>query len=84
MTHFGRVLTAMVTPFLPDETVNYEAAEALAIHLVEHGTDTLVLCGTTGESPTLTWSEEYELFKVIQSAVVFTIRKGHQPLVICT
>lgn len=69
MTHFGRVLTAMVTPFLPDETVNYEAAEALASHLVDHGTDTLVLCGTTGESPTLTWAEEYELFKVVQSAV---------------
>ena len=69
MTHFGRVLTAMVTPFLPDTTVNYEMAEQLAIHLIENGTDTLVLCGTTGESPTLTWPEEYELFKVIQSAV---------------
>lgn len=69
MTHFGRVLTAMVTPFLPDETVNYEMAEALAIHLIENGTDTLVLCGTTGESPTLNWSEEYELFKVIQAAI---------------
>ena len=69
MTHFGRVLTAMVTPFLPDNSVNYEMAEALAIHLIEHGTDTLVLCGTTGESPTLTWAEEHELFKVIQSAV---------------
>ena len=69
MTHFGRVLTAMVTPFLPDETVNYEMAEALAIHLIENGTDTLVLCGTTGESPTLTWAEEHELFKVIQTAV---------------
>lgn len=69
MTHFGRVLTAMVTPFLPDETVNYEVAETLAVHLVDNGTDTLVLCGTTGESPTLTWPEEYELFKVVQAAV---------------
>ena len=69
MTHFGRVLTAMITPFLSDSSVNYEMAEALAIQLVENGTDTLVLCGTTGESPTLTWAEEYELFKVIQSAV---------------
>ena len=69
MTHFGRVLTAMVTPFLPDETVNYEMAETLAVKLVDNGTDTLVLCGTTGESPTLTWAEEYELFNVIQSAV---------------
>ena len=64
MTQFGRVLTAMVTPFLPDGSVNYEMAEALAIHLIEHGTDTLVLCGTTGESPTLTWAEVHELFKV--------------------
>ncbi|NEQ97949.1 MAG: 4-hydroxy-tetrahydrodipicolinate synthase [Cyanothece sp. SIO2G6] len=69
MSHFGRVLTAMITPFSPDGRVNYEVAESLAIHLVNHGTDTLVLCGTTGESPTLTWDEEYELFKVIQAAV---------------
>ncbi|MEM9218841.1 MAG: 4-hydroxy-tetrahydrodipicolinate synthase [Cyanobacteria bacterium P01_F01_bin.150] len=69
MTDFGRVLTAMVTPFRPDGTVNYEMAESLAINLIENGTDTLVLCGTTGESPTLTWTEEYELFKVIQASV---------------
>ncbi|NET52271.1 MAG: 4-hydroxy-tetrahydrodipicolinate synthase, partial [Merismopedia sp. SIO2A8] len=69
MTHFGRVLTAMITPFSPDGTVNYEVAEALATELSNHGTDTLVLCGTTGESPTLTWAEEFELFKVIQSSV---------------
>ncbi|MGK7889067.1 MAG: 4-hydroxy-tetrahydrodipicolinate synthase [Leptolyngbyaceae cyanobacterium] len=69
MTHFGRVLTAMITPFSPDGSVNYEVAESLAVHLVNNGTDTLVLCGTTGESPTLTWDEEYELFKVIQRAV---------------
>lgn len=69
MTHFGRVLTAMITPFQEDGSVNYAVAEALAIHLVEHGTDTLVVCGTTGESPTLSWSEEYELFRVVQQAV---------------
>lgn len=59
----------MITPFSPDGSVNYEVAESLAVHLVNNGTDTLVLCGTTGESPTLTWDEEYELFKVIQRAV---------------
>ncbi|GAB4385574.1 MAG: 4-hydroxy-tetrahydrodipicolinate synthase [Elainellaceae cyanobacterium] len=69
MTDFGRVLTAMLTPFKPDGSVNYAVAEKLAIHLVEHGSDTLVVCGTTGESPTLTWDEEYELFCVIQKAV---------------
>jgi 4-hydroxy-tetrahydrodipicolinate synthase len=66
---FGRVITAMVTPFADDGSVNYEVAEKLAVHLVENGSDGLVLCGTTGESPTLSWSEEYELFKVVKQAV---------------
>ena len=51
---FGRVLTAMVTPFQPDGAVDLELAARLADHLVSHGSDGLVLCGTTGESPTLT------------------------------
>lgn len=66
MTQFGRVLTAMITPFKEDGSVNYSVAEELAAHLVQHGTDTLVVCGTTGESPTLSWDEEYELFRVVQ------------------
>ena len=69
MTDFGRVLTAMITPFKKDGSVNFEVAEALAVHLVEHGTDTLVVCGTTGESPTLSWTEEHDLFQTIQQAV---------------
>lgn len=67
--HFGRVVTAMVTPFAEDGSVNYAVAEKLADHLVENGSDGLVVCGTTGESPTLSWAEEYELFKVIKQAV---------------
>jgi 4-hydroxy-tetrahydrodipicolinate synthase len=59
----------MLTPFKEDGSVNYEVAEQLAAHLVNNGTDTLVVCGTTGESPTLTWDEEYQLFQVIQKAV---------------
>ncbi|WP_026098114.1 4-hydroxy-tetrahydrodipicolinate synthase [Kamptonema formosum] len=66
MVNFGRVLTAMITPFKEDGSVNYAVAEKLAAHLVEHGTDTLVVCGTTGESPTLTWDEECQLFQVAQ------------------
>lgn len=62
-------MTAMVTPFREDGSVNYEEAERLAAHLAAHGTDTLVVCGTTGESPTLTWDEEYELFHAVQRAV---------------
>jgi 4-hydroxy-tetrahydrodipicolinate synthase len=66
---FGRVLTAMATPFLPSGEVNYSVAEKLASHLVDHGTNTIVVCGTTGESPALTWDEEYALFKVVKQAV---------------
>lgn len=69
---FGRVLTAMVTPFDESGKVNYAVAEKLATYLVTHGSDGLVICGTTGESPSLTWQEEYELFKVVRNAV------GHQ------
>jgi 4-hydroxy-tetrahydrodipicolinate synthase len=67
--NFGRVLTAMVTPFKEDGSVNYEVAEQLAVHLADNGTDTLVVCGTTGESPTLSWDEEFQLFQVVQKAV---------------
>ena len=67
--HFGRVITAMVTPFADDGKVNYAVAEKLADRLVANGSDGLVICGTTGESPTLSWEEEYELFKVVKQAV---------------
>lgn len=59
----------MITPFDSDGQVDYAVAEKLAHHLVDQGTDTLVLCGTTGESPTLTWDEEYKLFQVIQNSI---------------
>jgi 4-hydroxy-tetrahydrodipicolinate synthase len=65
---FGTVVTAMITPFRTDGSVNYDVAGKLADYLVNNGTDTLVVCGTTGESPTLTWDEEYQLFvEVLQS-----------------
>jgi 4-hydroxy-tetrahydrodipicolinate synthase len=69
VTDFGRVITAMVTPFDDKGNVNYAAAEKLAVHLAENGSDSLVICGTTGESPTITWEEEYELFRVVLAAV---------------
>ncbi len=69
MVDFGRVLTAMVTPFKKDGSVDYDVAAKLAAYLVNNGTDTLVVCGTTGESPTLTWEEEYQLFIVVLEAV---------------
>ena len=59
----------MVTPFDETGKVNYAITEKLADHLVEHGSDALVVCGTTGESPTLSWDEEYQLFQVVKNAV---------------
>ncbi|MDS3861822.1 4-hydroxy-tetrahydrodipicolinate synthase [Thermosynechococcaceae cyanobacterium BACA0444] len=69
MADFGRVLTAMITPFTPEGAVNYDLAGELATYLVDHGSDGLVVCGTTGESPTLTWDEEFKLFQTVQAAV---------------
>ncbi len=66
---FGRVITAMVTPFAADGSVDLELAARLASHLVDHGSDGLVLCGTTGESPTLSWDEQHQLFSAVKAAV---------------
>ena len=66
---FGRVLTAMVTPFGPSGAVDLELAARLAAHLVDHGSDGLVLCGTTGESPTLSCDEQHQLFSAVKAAV---------------
>jgi 4-hydroxy-tetrahydrodipicolinate synthase len=62
-------VTAMVTPFRADGGVDLELAARLADHLVAHGSDGLVLCGTTGESPTLSWAEQHELFAAVKGAV---------------
>jgi 4-hydroxy-tetrahydrodipicolinate synthase len=59
----------MVTPFQADGSLNYAVAEELAAHVVAQGSDALVVCGTTGESPTLSWDEEYQLFQVVLKAV---------------
>jgi 4-hydroxy-tetrahydrodipicolinate synthase len=66
---FGEVLTAMVTPFGSDGSVDLKAARDLATYLVEHGSDGLVVCGTTGESPTLTHDEKLSLFEAIVAEV---------------
>jgi 4-hydroxy-tetrahydrodipicolinate synthase len=69
MTEFGRVLTAMVTPFDERGRVDYERAKELALALLDSGTDGLVLAGTTGESPTLTTDEKLRLFAEVRSAI---------------
>jgi 4-hydroxy-tetrahydrodipicolinate synthase len=60
----GEVLTAIVTPFRADGTIDFERFRELAQHLVERGSDGLVVAGTTGESPTLSDDERLELFRV--------------------
>lgn len=63
----GRVITAMVTPFDEELQVDYKALENLIEHLLATGTDTLLVAGTTGESPTLSDEEKLELFKACKS-----------------
>lgn len=65
----GRLLTAMVTPFASDGSIDYLQAARLARALVESGSEGLVVAGTTGESCTLSWEEEMQLFREIKQAV---------------
>ena len=65
----GEVLTAVVTPFNADGSVNYERFRDLCDHLVEHGSDGVVVAGTTGESPTLVDDERLELFAAAVDAI---------------
>jgi 4-hydroxy-tetrahydrodipicolinate synthase len=65
----GEVLTAILTPFHADGSVNVAKFRELATHLVDHGSDGLVVAGTTGESPTLTDDEKLELFTAAVDAV---------------
>lgn len=60
---FGRIITAMVTPFDEDLNIDFDRLENLIEHLITTGTDTLLVTGTTGESPTLSDEEKLELFK---------------------
>ena len=66
---FGRVLTAMVTPFTDDGALDLDGAVELARWLAAHGNDGLVLAGTTGEAPTLTDDEKVELWAAVRAAV---------------
>ncbi len=69
MTEIGRLLTAMVTPFASDGSVNYDAARRLALALLDSGSDGVLIAGTTGESPTLTHDEKLRLFSEVKSAI---------------
>jgi 4-hydroxy-tetrahydrodipicolinate synthase len=65
----GEVLTAVVTPFRDDGSVNFDVFRELCVHLVENGSDGVVVAGTTGEAPTLSDDERVELFAAAVDAV---------------
>ena len=62
---FGRVLTAMVTPFKADGGVDLDGVARVANHLVEHGNDGIVVSGTTGEAPTTSVAEDGEILRAV-------------------
>ncbi|MBV8597192.1 MAG: dihydrodipicolinate synthase family protein, partial [Actinobacteria bacterium] len=65
----GHLLTAIVTPFRDDGAVDFESFQRLAAHLVDNGSDGIVVAGTTGESPTLTDDERLDLLRAAVEAV---------------
>ncbi|MEX2503788.1 MAG: dihydrodipicolinate synthase family protein, partial [Egicoccus sp.] len=69
-THaIGAVVTAMVTPFTDDGDLDLDGAQRLARHLIETGTDTVLVNGTTGESPTLHGEAQWELLAAVKESV---------------
>ncbi|MDP2955124.1 MAG: dihydrodipicolinate synthase family protein, partial [Longimicrobiales bacterium] len=69
MAEFGRLLTAMVTPFDDQGEVDYPQARRLAQALLDSGSDGVVVAGTTGEAPTLTHDEKLRLFAEVKAAL---------------
>lgn len=76
MPHFGRIMSAMVTPFDAAGEVDYDVAQQLARHLVAEGNEGLVICGTTGESPTLSDDEKLGMFAAVVEAVDVPVIAG--------
>lgn len=72
----AKIITAMITPFNADGSINFDALPKLVEHLLAHHTDGILLAGTTAESPTLTHDEELELFAAVQKIV-----NGRVPLI---
>jgi len=63
--NFGRLITAMVTPFTDSLEIDYDKVDLLVDHLIEQGNDSIVVAGTTGESPNLTKDEKIKLFQTV-------------------
>ncbi|MFZ9340681.1 MAG: 4-hydroxy-tetrahydrodipicolinate synthase, partial [Ilumatobacteraceae bacterium] len=76
MPRFGQVVTAMVTPFHKDGSLNLDGAKRLARWLQDNGNDGLVIAGTTGEAPVLTDDERLSLFKAVVEAVTIPVIAG--------
>jgi len=70
----GEVITAMVTPFNKNKEVDYDKVEELAKHLMNNGSDAILIAGTTGESPTLTHEEELEILSTVKRAVANKVK----------
>jgi len=66
---FGRMITAMVTPFDKDGAIDWDGVAKLAQHLADHGHDAIAVNGTTGEAPTTKTSEKLEIIRVVKSTV---------------
>ncbi len=66
---FGRMITAMVTPFNKDGAIDWDGVATLANHLADHGHDAIAVNGTTGEAPTTKTSEKLEIIRVVKAAV---------------
>ncbi|GMB08403.1 4-hydroxy-tetrahydrodipicolinate synthase [Thermolongibacillus altinsuensis] len=69
MVNFGKIVTAMVTPFDHKGNIDFAKTTQLVNYLIENGTDSLVVAGTTGESPTLTTEEKVALFRHVVKVV---------------
>ena len=76
LARFGKVITAMVTPFRDDGSLDLDGAAALARWLVAQGNDGLVVAGTTGEAPTLSDDETVELWRAVRAAVDVPLLAG--------
>ena len=71
---FGRLITAMITPFAKDGSIDWDGVATLANHLADHGHDAIAVNGTTGEAPTTKSSEKLEIIKVVKSTVGLRVK----------
>ena len=69
-----KIITAMITPFNADGSINFDALPKLVEHLLAHHTDGILLAGTTAESPTLTHDEELKLFAAVKKSLMVVCR----------